>query len=323
MVHITLEVSAIRQLTPDIKLFELVARDGALPPFEAGAHIDIDTGNGLRRSYSLAGDPEDLGRYVTAILREPHGGGGSQWMHDKVEAGDVLTATPPSNNFPLAENAKHHLLIAGGIGITPILAMGYRLRRIGADFHLYYCTRSPETTAFLDEVRQVFGDHATFIHDGGDVSKGIKLDRVLANPAEGTHLYVCGPSGLINATRESARHWPEGSVHYELFSSARTEAEKAEIAGRPNEAFEIVLKSTGERLTVPPDKSILEVLSEHGINVIYTCEEGWCGNCVIDLLGGKADHRDEVLTEVEKAENRKIQVCISRAQPGETLILDL
>lgn len=323
MADLVLRVKDIRQLTADIKLFEFVAAEGELPPFEAGAHIDIVTVSGLRRSYSLANDPVERGRYVTAVLREPAGGGGSKWMHEGVKVGDILKAIGPVNNFPLQADAKRHLLIAGGIGITPLLAMGYQLRRTGGGYRLYYCTKAPQTTAFMDEVTEVFGDCVTFIHDGGDIAKGIKLDDVLAKPAHGTHLYVCGPSGLINAARKAAAHWPDGTVHFELFTSARTDEQKAEIAGRTNEEFEIELARSGMTLTVPPDKTILDVLNENGIEMIYVCEDGWCGTCVVGLLGGKADHRDEVLTDKEKTENKKIQVCISRAKPGEKLILDL
>lgn len=325
MADIALKVAAIEALTSEIKKFELVAADGgSLPAFEAGAHIDLLTGLGVRRSYSLANDPADLSRYVTAILRETNGSG-SVWMHDKVKVGDVLTASGPVNNFPLARAAGRHLLIAGGIGITPILAMGYALRGGDVPFHLDYCTKSVEQTAFLDEVREVFGDHVTFHHDGGDPAKGIDLKATLAEHREGTHLYLCGPVGLLKAAREAAAHWPRGTVHYELFTSARTEQERAEAEARlsQNEAFEIELAQSGLTLTVPADKTILEVLNENGIDVIKVCEEGYCGTCQVALLGGKADHRDEVLDEDEKAANTLIQVCISRAMPGEKLILDL
>lgn len=323
MADLLLRVKDIRQLTADIKLFEFVSANGELPPFEAGAHIDIVTGRGLRRSYSLANDPAERGRYVTAVLREPAGGGGSKWMHEGVKVGDVVKAVGPANNFPLQKDATRHLLIAGGIGITPLLAMGYQLRRTGADSRMYYCTKAPQTTAFLDEVKEVFGDRVTFVHDGGNIANGIKLDDVLARPSPGTHLYVCGPAGLINAARKAAAHWPDGTVHFELFTSARSDEQKAEIAARRNEEFEIELAQSGMTLTVPADKTILDVLMDNGIPVMYTCEDGWCGNCQIGLLGGKADHRDEVLSDKEKAENKKIQVCISRALPGEKLILDI
>jgi len=323
MTQTNLKVSAISDLTPDIKSFELVSVNGDdLMPFEAGAHIDIFTQAGLRRSYSLANDPAENNRYVLAILREAQGSG-SVWMHDNISLGDVLKTTEPINDFPLDKNAKRHLLIAGGIGITPILAMGHALKRLNVPFHLHYCTKSPEQTAFLNEVKQVFGEHVTFHHDGGDPTQGIDLKATLAEHDEGTHLYVCGPGGLISATREAASHWPKDTVHFELFSSARTDEEKAEIAALEDEEFEIEIASSGEVMTVPADKSILEVLGENGIDIIKVCEEGYCGTCQVGMLGGVADHRDEVLDDDEKASNTLIQVCISRAKAGEKLILDL
>jgi len=323
MTNIDLKVSAIRDLTPGIKSFELVSANGDdLMPFEAGAHIDVFTQDGLRRSYSLANDPAENNRYVLAILREAQGGG-SDWMHDDISLGDVVKTSAPVNNFPLDKTAKRHLLIAGGIGITPMLAMGYALKRSNEDFHLHYCTKSPQQTAFLEDVKQVFGEHVTFHHDGGDPAQGIDLKATLAEHSEGAHLYVCGPGGLISATRETASHWPKDMVHFELFSSARTDDEKAEIAALEDEEFEIEIASTGEVLTVPVDKSILEVLGENGIDIIKVCEEGYCGTCQVGLMEGVADHRDEVLDDDEKSSNTLIQVCISRAKGGEKLILDL
>jgi ferredoxin-NADP reductase len=326
MPDLKLKVTAIKELTPNIKMFELANADGGeLPPFQAGAHIDIRTGNGLIRSYSLANDPAERERYVTAVLREPEGGGGSKWMHDELKVGDVLTASGPLQNFPLDERAPLSILLAGGIGITPLMAMGYRLRAQHLPCHLHYCTKTPEETAFLDEVKSLYGDDLTLHHDGGDPSKGINLKETFATRPDGAHLYFCGPAGLIRAAQDATAHWPEGTVHFELFTSARTEEEAAEIAARAgaDEAFEIELSRSGQTLTVPADKTILDVLLDSGFGVPYACEEGWCGACVIDLVSGKADHRDEVLSDTEKSANTKIQVCVSRALPGEKLVLDL
>lgn len=325
MADLVLKVTAVRDLTSNIKMYELVAANGGdLPAFEAGAHIDFKLPNGLVRSYSLANDPKERHRYVTAILKDVKGQGGSVWMHDNVKVGDSLIATPPLQNFPLVEDADDTQLLAGGIGITPILAMGYRLKALGRKVHLHYCTRSPQDTAFMDEVKRVFGPDVTFYHDGGDPSKGIKLDVVFKSHTPGTHLYVCGPGGLLNAVRNAVSHWPDGSVHFELFTSARTEAQAAALAAKENFAFEVELRRSGVTLTIPADRSILDVMIEEGFGVPYACEEGWCGACVIPMLDGKADHRDEVLSDAEKAANTKIQVCISRAAaPGEKLVLDM
>lgn len=324
MSEIELKVTAIKDLTSKIKMFELVdPAGGELPPFEAGAHIDIKLGNGLIRSYSLANDPKERNRYVTAILKETESKGGSRWMHENVKVDDVLTTSAPIQNFPLIEDAKKTVLLAGGIGITPILAMGYRLNDIGAQVQMHYCTRAPEDTAFMDEVKEVFGDNVTFYFDGGDPSQGINLSETFKDYEEGTHLYVCGPAGLLRAVRDATSHWPESAVHFELFSSTRSDEELAEIASRPAGEFEVELAQSGVTLTIPADMTILDVLIEEGFGVPYACEEGWCGACTVGLLGGKADHRDEVLSDADKEKNDKIQVCVSRAMPGEKLILDL
>lgn len=323
MSELKLKVSDIRELTPDIKAFVLeAAESGDLPRWEAGAHIDFLLENGLRRSYSLANDPSEPGAYRTAILREANGGGGSKWMHDNVSLGDILTTTAPANNFPLSPDAKKHMLLAGGIGITPLLAMGYALKASGADYVLHYCSKSAEQTAFMDEVKAVFDGRVHFHHDGGDPSKGIKLDEVLADPEDGTHLYICGPGGLINAARAAAGHWPSGTVHFELFSSARTDDQKQEIADREDGSFEVELAKRGVTLTILADQSIFEVLFDNGVMVPSACEEGWCGNCAVGLIEGEVDHRDECLSEEER--ETTMQVCVSRAAPGvKKLVLDL
>ena len=324
MAEMQLKVVDIQQLTAGIKKFEFEAVDGeALPEWQAGAHLIFVLEAHLHNSYSLSGDPTDRNTYVTAVLREENGAGGSKHMHDKVSVGDVLTVQGPSNNFPLAGEAQSHLLIAGGIGITPMLAMGRSLKAMGADRHLHYCTKSPEETAYLDAVKDVFGDNLTFHHDGGNPANGIKLVDVLKTPGEGAHLYICGPTGLLNAAREAAGHWPDGSVHFELFASAKPagEAGAATEPGGDHE-FEIELKVTGKTFTVPVGKTIMEVLWDNDVEVMYACEEGWCGNCKTGLLGGAVDHRDEYLDDDERECN--IQVCCSRAAPGETkLVLDI
>ncbi len=317
--RLRLKVRSLERLTAEIRKFELVAEDGGeLPVFTAGGHIDIITGNGLRRSFSLANDPQERRRYIIAVLREKAGRGGSAWLHGNVAVGDILEAAAPRNDFPLDEGASRHMLIAGGIGITPLLAMGRRLRSLGAPATLHYCTRGPETTAFGAEVREVFGDRVVFYHDGGDPSRGIDLEKVLAGPAKGACLYICGPSDLIDAARRAAGHWPEGAVRFERFTAAPRDE-----TGRENTPFDIVLSRRGKTLIVPAGKSILQVVREAGVFVGSFCEEGNCGTCRVRLLGGRADHRDCFLSAEDKARHKAIMICSSRAEPGETLILDI
>jgi len=315
---LTLEVARIRQETPDTKIMELVSSDGGdLPAFAAGAHIDVFTGNDMRRSYSIASDPTDRRRYVIGVLRETEGRGGSAWMHEEVEQSDSLRVMPPLNNFPLQEDAAEHILIAGGIGISPVLAMGYRLRDLGAKFTLHYCTRSPEQTAFIGEVDEVFGQNVVYHHDGGDITRGIDLNRVLSDRPEGAHLYVCGPAGLMDAAVAAAAQWPTDSIHREYFSAVKAEKKWK------NEAFEISLARHKKILTVPADKTILEVVREAGISIDSSCEDGLCSTCRTTLLNGNAEHRDAVLSEKEKNENRTIMICVSRAKGGGRLVLDI
>ena len=314
---LTLTVSSVTRLTDTISRFELVDPEGGeLAPFTAGAHIDVFTNTGRRRSYSLANDPDERHRYVLGVLREEHGGG-SKWMHGEVSEGMELTLSPPVNNFPLAENATRHTLIAGGIGITPLLAMGHALSRGDADFTLHYCAKSADDAAFRDDVTDVFGDRVVWHFDGGNPAQGIDLKSVLKNPDKDEHLYICGPAGLLKAARENASHWPAGSVHFELF------APTAQTQEWHNEAFDISLSRHKKILTVPADQTILQVVRDAGVDVESSCEQGICNTCRTGLLGGKAEHRDEVLSDEEKADQSVIMVCTSRAQKGETLILDL
>lgn len=316
-----LTVAKVADETGDIKRFELVAADGKdLPPFTAGAHVDVITGNGLRRSYSLANAPNERNRYVLGILREPAGRGGSAWMHDNLKSGMTITVMAPLNNFALAEDAKEHIFIAGGIGITPILSMGHRLKALGAKATLHYCTRSIDKTAFVKDVKEAFSGNVVMHHDGGDLSKGIKLDHVLKTPPAGAHLYICGPTGLLEATRKASAHWPAGTTHFEHF--APTPPPKA-AADKKDELFEIFLSRRKLTLNVPADKNILEVVRAAGVDVDSSCEVGICSACETRLISGKADHRDEVLSEIDKAANKKILICVSRAAAGEKLVLDL
>lgn len=315
-----LEVTVARMasVTPRIRMLELVAANGAdLPAFTAGAHVDVVLGNGEERSYSLLNDPRERHRYILAVLREQDGRGGSAWVHDHVGEGDRLTISHPINNFPLNEAGERHLLIAGGIGVTPLKAMAHHLAAIGADFTLHYCARSREDAAFVEDLSLLLGPRLVTHYDGGDVSRGLDVAKLLKQRPAAAHVYVCGPAGLIRAVREAARHWPKGTVHYELFHGS-----EADVALRStDQPFEIMLKRSGKALMVPADKTILDVLKSQGIKIKTLCREGVCGTCRVTLLAGKADHRDEVLTDDERA--AAIQVCVSRAMPGEILVLDI
>lgn len=313
-----LKVAEARDETADVKRLELRHPSGeSLPPFEAGAHVDIVVKNGERRSYSIANDPREKNRYLLGVLRERAGRGGSAWIHENINKGDTIQVAAPINNFKLVDDAGEYILIAGGIGITPILAMGYALRARNAKCTLHYCTRSPEKTPFMAEVKDVFGNNVVFHHDGGDPSKGIKLNSVLAVRPEGAHLYVCGPGGLMKAALAAASHWPDGVVHREYFAPVTFDR------GWVDEEFEISLARQKKILTVPVGKSILQVVREAGVAVDSSCEDGLCGACRTVLLGGRAEHRDSVLSMAEKEQDKAVMLCISRAKAGERLILDI
>ncbi len=313
-----LKVAKITSATPRVRRVELVGLDGGdLPAFAAGAHIDIDLPIGEARSYSLMNDPGETSRYVLGVLREADSAGGSAWVHDQIKVGDVVHASAPINHFPLNEAGDVNILIAGGIGVTPIMAMASRLKALGKDYTLRYCARSAEDAAFLEEIVQAHGERVKTHFDGGDISRGVDLTALLSKRAPAAHVYVCGPLGLIKAVNAAAADWPKGSVHYELFKGS-----EADLAPENNDQpFEITLRKSGKTLTVPADKSILATLKAEGVRVKTLCVTGRCGTCRVTYLSGKVDHRDDVLDDDEK--DTVLQVCVSRAMPGETLVLDL
>lgn len=308
---------SVEREADEIASFELVAPDGRdLPPFAAGAHVDVHLPGDLVRQYSLCNPPGERHRYVVAVLREPGGRGGSRAMHDAVRAGDLLTISEPRNNFPLREEARRHVLVAGGIGATPLLAMVYRLNAIGADYELHYCTRTAEKTAFRAVLDRIAGPRVRYHHDGGDPSKGLDVAKLLWTHEMGTHLYCCGPAGLMAAVKTASGHWPVDTVHFEFFAPVATPAGQAAADG----SFEVKLAASGESFVVPPDKTILQVLRDHGYDLDSSCESGTCGTCMTAYLAGEPDHRDFVLDDDQRQSH--LMVCVSRARSA-ALVLDL
>ena len=307
-----LTVAGKRRLTPDIWEFTLTAADGAaLPPFEPGAHIGIETPSGAMRQYSLVNDGRAPDRYVIALKREPESRGGSRSMVEETDIGGTLRADSPANGFPLAE-ARGYLLIAGGIGIAPVLAMANRLDEEGRPFRLVYCTRSAGEAAYLDEMRTRFGGRLTAHHDGGDPDAFYDFWDDFAEPAD-IRVYCCGPNPLMEEVRAVSGHWPEGRVLFEDFRPV----EAVRPGDRP---FGVVLHRSGRTVAVPADLPILEALRGAGIRVPSSCESGVCGACKTGLIAGEPDHRDRVLIDEERA--GFIMLCVSRAKSG-ALTLDL
>ena len=316
---LTVRVQAKTVEAVDICSFELVEFEGhSMPGFSAGSHVDVELSNGLTRQYSLCNDPSESHRYMIAVLRDEHSRGGSGAMHDQVNIGDTITISTPKNHFPLAHGAKRSLLLAGGIGVTPILCMAERLALMGADFEMHYCTRSRERMAFHARISAAtYASRVQFHYDDGALQQKLDLVGLLAKPEAGTHLYVCGPKGFMDAVLITARAkgWPEDQLHYEFFS-----AEVVKSAS--DQSFQVKLASSGKVVTVPKDKTVVQALAEAGIEVQTSCEQGVCGTCLTRVLEGEPDHKDLYLTPDEQAKNDQFTPCCSRSKSA-LLILDL
>jgi len=310
---LALEVFRAEQAAADIFVFELRRPGGGeLPAFSAGSHVTVRSPNGSVRKYSLCNDPAERDRYVIAVKRDPAGRGGSVDLVDNTRAGDRLEISPPHNAFDLAPRAPSFIFIAGGIGITPILSMARQLNAEGRRYKLYYCTRSPEATAFRDELEgEEFRGKVVIHHDGGDPARALDLWPILEKPTN-AHVYCCGPRALLEAVRDMTGHWSSGAIHFESFLDAGA-ARKPE-----DRTFTVMLAKSGDRLEVPPGVSILDAMRSAGYDAPSSCESGTCGTCRTRLVSGEADHRDLVLMDEEKAQ--QIMICVSRALSPEIVI---
>lgn len=298
----------------DIARIRLVGDD--LPPVDAGAHLDIHLPEvGLWRQYSVCSDPGDRSHYEIGVLKDPASRGGSVEMHRVGVVGARLTVEGPRNHFPLNEEAGLSVLIGGGIGITPMIAMAKRLHHLGRDFVLHYCTRSQGVTAFYDDLLSApFADRVVLHHDDEAEAQKLDLARDLPHPDPDTHLYVCGPQGFMDWVIGGAEAQGHGAanIHREYFSA------DVELSG---DSFEVEARASGLTLTVGPNDTIAKKLADHGIKVEVKCEEGVCGTCITDVIEGDIDHRDQFLTEDEREDGDQICVCCSRARG--LLVLDL
>lgn len=311
-------VTERREVAEDIASFELRSAAGAeLPPFLAGAHVRVDLGGGVNRAYSICSDPADRGRYVIAVLKDPASRGGSAAMHARVQAGTPLRISAPANHFGLDERASHSILMAGGIGVTPLLAMARTLRRRGASFEFHYAARSRGRAAFTEVLSG--GGVGPNVQMYFDAEPGQPLDvaRVLRAAPAGSHAYVCGPAGFIEAVRGAATGigWAAERVHFELFAAA---------PGPQLATGEFVVRLARRDMTlpVPADKSVLEVLEAAGVRIETSCEQGVCGVCLTKVLEGTPDHRDMYLTDEERERNDCFTPCCSRST-SPLLVIDL
>lgn len=302
----------------DIVALELADPTGQpLPTFSAGAHIDVHLAPGLTRQYSLCNNPADRGRYVLGVLLEPESRGGSKAIH-ALNEGDTLEISEPKNHFPLDAAAKQSVLLAGGIGITPILCMAERLSHTGGQFKLHYCTRSAERTAFRARLEaDGIKEHAQVYYDNAEPAERIQLKAVIGEPAADKHLYVCGPGGFIDVVLNTAKElgWPESRLHREYFTGADVNTDN-------DGAFQVKVASSGQVIDVEPEQSITDALAANGIDVPVSCEQGVCGTCLTRVLEGEPDHRDLYLTDAERAANDQILPCCSRSKSA-VLVLDL
>ncbi|MFS4551587.1 PDR/VanB family oxidoreductase [Comamonas resistens] len=298
---------------------ELLPLDGqTLPVFSAGSHIDVHLPGGLVRQYSLSNDCAEADRYVIAVLREPASRGGSAAVHEQLQAGQQITISAPRNHFALHRPAQKHLLLAGGIGITPILAMARDLARESADFELHYCGRARERMAFADVIEAAPWAGKAQLHvDEASGKSALDLGALLQPVQPGVHLYVCGPKGFMDAVLDTARAagWPQEQLHYEFFAG--------EVEHRADdESFEVEVASTGQVVRVTPEQTVVQALESIGICVQTSCEQGVCGTCLTRVISGQPDHRDMYLTEEEQAANDQFLPCCSRARSAR-LVLEL
>jgi ferredoxin-NADP reductase len=319
-------VRQIRYEGRNIQSYELIDPDiDELPPFTAGAHIDVHLENGIIRQYSLCNSPADRRRYVIAVLRDERGRGGSKAVHEQLRVQDRVRVSRPRNNFELSGDAHKVILLAGGIGVTPLKAMAHQLQAAGTDYELHYCARDSGAVAFADELQDLLQQGRLHLHfDHGDPSKGLDIARLLSEAPDGTHVYYCGPAGFMTACAQAAAHWPKAAVHCEHFKAPERPATTAGDADGANAAiaggFLIEIASTGQRLGVPADRSIADVLRAADIGIETSCEAGLCATCKVRYLAGEVDHHDCILGD-EDHENF-LTVCVSRAK-SELLVLDL
>ena len=319
MTLINVRVEKTQQEGEGIRSFVL-AKSGLfkLPAYAPGAHIDVHCGEGIIRQYSLCGDPADRRRFQIAVRQVSPSRGGSELMHMAVKEGDWLEIGAPRNNFPLDEASPHSVLLAGGIGITPIIAMADRLHALGQSFTLHSFSRAPDHTAFRNRLTNSgYGDKVIF-HEGLDIAQtGAALRASLADPIEGGQIYICGPGSFMdNAERLASENWPANAINLERFAS------NPALSGLPTRPFQVELARTGLTLDVGAEETILDVLDENGIPAAFSCEQGVCGTCVTGVVAGIPEHRDSFLSERQRAAGQTMCLCVSRAQTDK-IVLDL
>ncbi|WP_321277506.1 PDR/VanB family oxidoreductase [Thiomicrorhabdus indica] len=305
---ITVKVSNIRKVAPTIREFTLTPVDGDFFPFSPGSHVVVEMpaeGKKIRNAYSLLSDPRYPQSYRIAVRLQPESRGGSIYMHEKVQLGDELIITPPSNLFAPDWRAKKHLFFAGGVGITPFMSYIPEMLRQNADFELYYMYRSTQTGAYVNELKEMLSNrlHA---YDSA-VSNRADIAKIMAECPQGTHIYICGPESLIETILKIGEKtgWPKSHIHYEAFA-----------APKPGKPFVAELKKSGKTVYVSEDQSLLEALEANDVEIPNLCRGGVCGQCMSTVIDGEVEHRDNFLSAEEKASNCCIMPCVSRSKTG-------
>lgn len=309
-------VAAKRSVAQGVVEISLVGLDGPLPGWEAGSHIDLVLGADLTRQYSLCGPTDEHGKWRVAVLREPESRGGSRFVHDNLTVGSIASVKGPRNNFPLLDAAAY-LFVAGGVGITPILAMIRQAQADGKPWRLLYGGRTSESMAYVDVLRALaVAEPDRVLVRPQDEFGLLDLEGFLGDIAPGVQVYCCGPEPLIQAVESRSAAWPAGTLQTERFAA------RADLLDAPSETFEVELARSGDTLQIGADQSILDALHEAGIDVGSSCHEGICGSCETNVLEGEVDHRDSLLTPAERDANDVMFVCVSRCL-SKRLVLDL
>jgi ferredoxin-NADP reductase len=303
---------AVEYAARDTNAYAFARPDGGpLPPATAGAHITLHLPNGMERQYSLLRGEAAPERYWIAVKRDPASRGGSAFVHDKLRVGETLTLDPPRNNFPVVETAEHSVLIAGGVGVTPMVAMARRLQALGRSFEVHYAARSRDDAAFVDELRAA---GRLTLHLDQEAGRVFDMAAAVRAAPPDAHLYCCGPNPMLAAFEAATVGRPADCIHVEYFSAR----EAPDTSG----GYVVELARSGRSFEIPPGETILEVLRKAGVDVASSCEEGVCGACETKVLAGVPDHRDVILSPQERAENATIFICCSGAKTDK-LVLDL
>ncbi|WEK03479.1 MAG: PDR/VanB family oxidoreductase [Candidatus Devosia phytovorans] len=313
---LSVRVAAVHAVANTIRAVELVSADGSpLPPFTAGAHINLKLPGDLSRSYSLTNGPETNDRYTIAVNRDPASRGGSAYVVETLKVGDVLPIDPPHNTFPMVDDAELSAFFAGGIGITPVLSMIRHLEALGRPWKLFYAARNRAGAAFVEELEalETLSPGRVHFHFDEEQGKVMPLLKLAVGIPKAAHVYCCGPRKMIETFKASAGWRPEDNVHIEHFVGTNA---------RPTTDFTVVLKRQGREFFVKAGESIMDVLEANGVPVAHSCREGVCGTCETVVLEGECDHMDNVLSSREKDSNKLIMICCSGAK-SERLVLDI